>query len=110
MDIGEKIKKLREEKQKTQLDVSKALGVTYQTIYKYEKGIAVPPADALVKLAEYFNVTTDYLLGRTDTYNPSEEKLTIAASMKNGLDISDMTDEEKKFINDFINMVRDKKK
>lgn len=69
MNIGEKIKILREKKGNTQLDIAKFLGVTYQTIYKYEKGIAIPPADAIIKLAEYFNVTTDYLLGRTDIPN-----------------------------------------
>lgn len=66
MSLGKKIKELRESNNKTQLDVSKYLGVTYQTIYKYEKDIAIPPADAIVKLAEYFGVTTDYLLGRTE--------------------------------------------
>lgn len=110
MNIGEKIKELREKNGKTQLDVSKALDVTYQTIYKYEKGIAVPPADAILKLAEYFNVTTDYLLGRTDNPDMLNEPIQIAASMKDGLDISDMDDDEKKFINDFVKMVRSKKK
>lgn len=71
--VGARIKNLREKNGKTQLDVSKALGVTYQTIYKYEKGIAIPPADAILKLAEYFNVTSDYLLGRTDTSNTVNE-------------------------------------
>lgn len=110
MNIGEKIKELRKKNGKTQLDVSKALDVTYQTIYKYEKGIAVPPADAILKLAEYFNVTTDYLLGHTDNLDMLNEPIQIAASMKDGLDISDMDDDEKKFINDFIKMVRNKKK
>lgn len=110
MNIGEKIKLLREKNQKTQLDVAKALDVTYQTIYKYEKGIAIPPADAIIKLAEYFNVTTDYLLGRTDNLDMLNEPIQIAASMKDGLDISDMDDDEKKFINDFVKMVRSKKK
>lgn len=110
MNIGEKIKELREKNGKTQLDVSKALDVTYQTIYKYEKGIAVPPADAILKLAEYFNVTTDYLLGRTDNPDMLNEPIQIAASMKDGLDISDMDDDEKEFINDFVKMVRNKKK
>ena len=106
MTLGERIKKLREDKGKTQLDISKVLGTTYQTVYKYEKDIAVPPADALVKLADYFNVTTDYLLGR-DFKN---EKLQIAASMKDNLDLSDMSESEKKYITDFVNMMRSKKK
>ena len=100
MNIGEKIKELREKNGKTQLDVSKALDVTYQTIYKYEKGIAVPPADAILKLAEYFNVTTDYLLGRTDIPN----ELNQAASSDIDLaKLSEIDPSKKKAITDNIN-------
>lgn len=86
MDIGEKIKILREKKGKTQLDIAKYLGVTYQTIYKYEKGIAIPPADTLKKLADFFNVSTDYLLGRTEVEKIDEKlqdnNIAIAANSK----------------------------
>lgn len=88
--IGEKIKELREKNNKTQLDIAKYLDVTYQTVYKYEKGIAIPPADALVKIADYFGVSLDYLLGRTeenDTIQNIDKKLqdndiAIAANSK----------------------------
>lgn len=70
--IGIKIKELRELYKKTQDDLAKFLGVAPQTIYKYEKGINEPDLKTINKIAEYFNVTTDYLLGRTD--NPSEKK------------------------------------
>lgn len=70
--IGIKIKELRELHKKTQDDLAKFLGVAPQTIYKYEKGINEPDLKTINKIAEYFNVTTDYLLGRTD--NPSEKK------------------------------------
>jgi transcriptional regulator with XRE-family HTH domain len=111
MNIGEKIKELREKNGKTQLDVSKALDVTYQTIYKYEKGIAVPPADAILKLAEYFNVTSDYLLGRTDTSNTvkeidkklKENNLHIAANSKVDLGkLAKLDDKQAKIINNLI--------
>ena len=109
MSIGEKLKELREKNGKTQLDISKFLGVTYQTIYKYEKDIAVPPADAIVKLAEYFNVSTDYLLGRTNIPN-IDEPVAIAASTKNRIDLSEVDDEDKEAIMRFIEMAKNKNK
>lgn len=108
--IGKKIKELREIKQITQEELAKYLGVAPQTVYKYEKEINEPDLKTTSKIAEYFNVTTDYLLGRTDSTDMLNESIQIAASMKDGLDISDMDDDEKKFINDFIKMVRNKKK
>ena len=108
--IGKKIKELREIKQITQEELAKYLGVAPQTVYKYEKEINEPDLKTTSKIAEYFNVTTDYLLGRTDSTDMLNESILIAASMKDGLDISDMDDDEKKFINDFIKMVRNKKK
>lgn len=108
--IGKKIKELREIKQITQEELAKYLGVAPQTVYKYEKEINEPDLKTTSKIAEYFNVTTDYLLGRTDIPDMLNEPIQIAASMKDGLDISDMDEDEKKFINDFIAMARKKKK
>jgi transcriptional regulator with XRE-family HTH domain len=107
--IGKKIKELREIKKITQEELAKYLGVAPQTVYKYEKEINEPDLKTTSKIAEYFNVTTDYLLGRTDIPDMLNEPIQIAASMKDGLDISDMDDDEKKFINDFVEMVRKKK-
>lgn len=106
--IGKKIKELREIKQITQEELAKYLGVAPQTVYKYEKEINEPDLKTTSKIAEYFNVTTDYLLGRTDIPDMLNEPIQIAASMKDGLDISDMDEDEKKFINDFVKMVRKK--
>ena len=108
--LGKRLKELRIQNEKLQKDIANYLSITTSAYGYYEKGERQPNPEILLKLAKYFNVSTDYLLGRTDTPNNSEEKLTIAASMKNGLDISDMTDDEKKFITDFVNMVRKNKK
>lgn len=70
--IGIKIKELRTSHDKTQEDVAKFLGVTPQTIYKYEKGINEPDLKTTTRIAEYFNVSIDYLLERTD--NPTNKK------------------------------------
>lgn len=103
-----RIKELRIKNKEGQETLCKLLNVSKATISKYENGSVGMSDDTMIKIADHYGVTIDYLLGRTDIPN-SEEKLTIAASMKNGLDISDMTDDEKKFINDFVKMVRKKK-
>lgn len=41
-------------------------GVTARTVYNWETGRTVIPSDALIELAKYFKVTTDYLLGLED--------------------------------------------
>lgn len=66
MDIR-RIKDLREDKDKTQKEVSEYLQITQQQYSLYEKGIRTIPVDLVIKLAKYYNVSTDYLLGVTDT-------------------------------------------
>ena len=63
MIIGERIKELRLEKEMSLLDLAKAIGVDKHTIIYWEKEINEPKANYIVKLAKFFNVTTDYLLG-----------------------------------------------
>lgn len=66
MDYRKRIRDLREDHDKTQTQIAKVLG-TSQTMYaRYERGASELPIRHLLKLAEYYNVTTDYLLGRTD--------------------------------------------
>ena len=48
-----------------QNDLAAALGVSRQTIYSYTK-TTIPPAAMLVRIADYFDVSIDYLLGRKD--------------------------------------------
>lgn len=62
----ERLRQLREERGVSQAVVSKELGVSRYTVYSYEKGKTDPTLDSLVILADYFDVTLDYLLGRSD--------------------------------------------
>ncbi|MFI3254396.1 MAG: helix-turn-helix transcriptional regulator [Eubacteriales bacterium] len=74
--------KLRKQKGLTQADMAKILGIAQQTYGNYEKGNRQPSLEMLVKLADSFEVTVDYLLGRemptclsTDTDNVSLDDL-----------------------------------
>ena len=67
--FSERVKMLREEngwRQAAQDAVGKIIGVKRYSVYAYEKGKCYPDVPHLIALADYFDVTTDYLLGRTD--------------------------------------------
>lgn len=61
-----RIRDLREDCDKTQQDVADALNMHRSVYRRYETGEREMPVWAVVKLAEYYNVSTDYLLGLTD--------------------------------------------
>ena len=46
--------------------MAEVLGVTYNAISQYESGIREPNIDFLIKICDFFDVSSDYLLGRTD--------------------------------------------
>ena len=57
---------LRKINNMSQEDLASQIGVSRQTLSKYETGENDIPTQILIKLADYYNTTTDYLLGRTD--------------------------------------------
>ena len=65
MGFPEKLKKLRKEKNIYQKELAKFLGVSRPTITQYESGQRKPDYDTLKKIADYFDVSIDYLLGKT---------------------------------------------
>ena len=64
--FAERIRELRIEHGLTQEEVGEIIGVKRYSIYSYEKGRACPEMKGLVALADYFDVSMDYLAGRTD--------------------------------------------
>ncbi|MCM1305711.1 MAG: helix-turn-helix domain-containing protein [Bacteroides sp.] len=67
---AERIKQLREEDGISQAKLAKAIGVNQSAIALWENGNRKPNSDAIIDLAAYFEVTTDYLLGVSDDSNP----------------------------------------
>ncbi len=63
-----RIRTLREDRDLRQLDVAKATGIDQKTLSNYETRKTNPDSFAIIRLAEFFNVSTDYLLGVSD-YN-----------------------------------------
>ncbi|ENK0839159.1 helix-turn-helix transcriptional regulator [Clostridium botulinum] len=66
--LGDKIKKLRKSKNITQEELGKNIGVTTSMVGMYETNARKPSYEVLIKIAEFFNVSTDFLLN-------TEEKL-----------------------------------
>lgn len=69
-----RIKELRIGKVMSQGQLAEIVGISQQTLSKIENNIYLPPVDILLKLAEYFNVTCDYLLGMTNFRSCEDEE------------------------------------
>ena len=64
--FGDNLSLLRKEKNMEQKALAKVLGVSQQTISRWENNVVEPDIKSLIKIANYFDVTTDYLLGRVE--------------------------------------------
>lgn len=68
-NLNEKLKQLRINKHATQKEVAEYCGVATTSIQRFEYGTNKPSIENIIKLAEFFNVSSDYLLGISD--NPT---------------------------------------
>ena len=64
--INERLYELRKMHNLTQKEIAQALGIHSVTYLHYEKGHHEPSLDSIVKIAKFYDVSTDYLLGNTD--------------------------------------------
>ena len=108
--FGQNLKKLRTSKNLSQSKLSKILGISSSTIGMYEQGRRFPDQTILTKIADFFDVSTDYLLGR-NPQNPLTEFNNATDAMEfilklptvmayGGYDATKLSDEE---IIDFAN-------
>ena len=106
--FSDRLKELRKENGLTQKDLAKILYVNQSAVSKYELGTNLPENRFLVQLADYFNVSTDYLLGKSDNRNESinnsiyEKKLKeiLECFVENGYDPNEVTKEDIKAVVD----------
>ena len=73
--FGQNLKKLRTSKNLSQSKLSKILGISSSTIGMYEQGRRFPDQTILTKIADFFDVSTDYLLGRNPQNPPTHFKI-----------------------------------
>ena len=65
-----RLEDLRVDQDKTQIEIAEYLNLNREVYRRYEKGIREIPVWALLKLAELYRTSTDYILGRTDDPAP----------------------------------------
>lgn len=104
--LGKRIKKLREKNNLNQLEFSKILNISNTTLSQYEAGNRTPSDEIKEKVADYFNVSVDYLLGRTEKCNSEVDNPKMAKS--NSFDVSNLPEEAVKQIEDYIEFVKQK--
>ena len=110
MKFHEILRKERTSLGLNQVEFAKIFNVTKQTVSNWENGNRNPDSATLSKMADYFEVTVDYLLGRTDERNLQVEKpkldegITTINAKKINID-EDLPDEAIDKINEYIKMV-----
>ncbi len=107
--IGKRLRALREGKGRKQADIAKVLGVSRTTYTQYETEKSEPDLETVKNLAEYFETTTDYLLGKSDTSTPLDFNIKDAPitfmGNTNGLNL----DELEKIINRAVKKALDER-
>lgn len=69
--LSKRLKAIRKERGLTQADIAKQFDVTQQAIAKWEASMSFPDSATIAGLAKFFNVSSDYLLGITDSFYPA---------------------------------------
>lgn len=119
MHIGERIKNLRNKRNLTQEQLGKYLNVGKSTISQYENNINTPDITTLIKIANYFNTSVEYLLGNTDDPRPLKEIIKNPGSPLDKLlkeynidfyNLKEFNEEDMKDIIKYIQFVASKKK
>ena len=106
-----RLKDVRNKFKMQQKDVCLSLNIPQNTYSQYENGKREPDSETLSRIADFFNVSVDYLLGRTD--EPSVKSLD---EQLEGIDfalwgeVRDLTDEEKQDIINFAKFTKSKRK
>ncbi|MCM3512032.1 MULTISPECIES: helix-turn-helix domain-containing protein [Carnobacterium] len=106
MDIY-KLRELRKEKKLTQEDMAGVLEIARTTYANYEQGTREPDNKTLNKLADYFQVSTDYLLGRdVPNWATPEDLIDLEEMLNNNVHMAyggeDLTEEDKQRVQDVL--------
>ena len=109
-----RLKYLRTERGENLEKVAEYLNVSIQTISNYENEKRDMTPDTIIKLAEYFNVSTDYLLGKSDIRSPEKVQNDPLGLAKIGFSLENytpLTEKQKEQIRDLLEVIlKDNKK
>ncbi len=101
--FSERLKKLRNEYDLTLEEVSKKVGVHLSTIGSYENGTRTPDINMLQKLSNLFDVSTDYLLGKS---NERADNYAVASYLGIKDSMKDMSEDDINEVKRFIQYVK----
>ena len=105
--LSQKFKELRAKKNITQEDMAKLLNIKRQTYSAYERGVSFPDIVALTKIADFFEVSTDYLLCHKKA---TSEKQSVSDEMQILIDTySDLSEEELKKVIEYVDFLKTKR-
>lgn len=103
--FGDRLKELRIEKGLTQEELAKRFSTGKSSISNYEKNSRLPDAITIGKYAEFFNVSVDYILGRSDIRIPQvEEKIETKAY--HNLDVGGLPEEAIRQVEEYIELIK----
>lgn len=106
MAFAERLKELRKEGHLTQVELAKRLGIGQSSYADWERGMKNPTQENLIKIAQFFNVPLDYLVGNSDKKDELDNIELLFRMNSKGL-----TDEEKKiFKKELIEFMEERKK
>lgn len=94
------LKQLRKFNNLTQLQVANAIGISQRTYSNYEIGTREPDINTIIKLADYFNVTIDYLLCHECTQSNTRNAI---------IDLTDLDKDDFESVNDYIQFIKSRK-
>ncbi|WP_459830650.1 helix-turn-helix domain-containing protein [Clostridium carnis] len=110
MIILNRLKELRLEKHMSQAKLAEAFNISQQAVSHYEKGLRDMDSNLVTSIASYFNVTIDYLLGKSDIKNYDKVKKEPTIALHSDYEYDELPDEAKKEIENFIEYVKAKYK
>ena len=100
--LGNRLQELRTSKKMTQDDMANLLNIKRQTYSAYERGISFPDINSVSYMADFFNVSVDYILGKTDipTVPTPEQNNEFSEALK------DFSEEERHQIENYIKFIK----
>lgn len=104
--LAKRLKNLRESKDMTQLELAKILNISNSALSQYESGNRTPGDDIKKKICDFFNVSLDYLLGRSATEKINDPRIETKAF--HTIDIEGLSDEAVKQIEDYIDYIKNR--
>lgn len=108
MGFGERLRSLRIENKLTQEELGNKLNLTKANISKYETGRLEPNIETINNLANFFNVSIDYLLANTNVRNPYRTENDMPTKAYHNLDQSGLSDEDIKKVEEYIELLKQK--